>query len=240
MAIFVCIQHTLTDCDTLLGIILLISRIAVPVFLLISGYYFTPDWNKIKSQIFKLFRITCCMTAIYFVFDVLKASIIGTLEGYFANTFTVNNFIKLCLFNDPFIADHAWYIFACIYSLPVVYGIIRINNGFLNNAVIVSTLLFLLLFGKYSTLLFLDGMPNYITRSWIGVGVPFLLIGYVFKNKLKSMSVKKTLIFIICSLILNLEEYFYFKNMNMGGARSICQYYFLGYFCFCAFFEFTK
>ena len=55
-AICVCFQHTL-DGNGLSGIVLVLSRIAVPVFFLISGFYFVPDIRKVKKQIRKLFII---------------------------------------------------------------------------------------------------------------------------------------------------------------------------------------
>lgn len=216
-AILVCLQHTL-DGIGISGYILVLSRIAVPIFFLISGFYFSAERDKVFKQIKKLMIIAIEMTLLYFAADFIMN--LSDLGGYFCRTFTINNVLNLLMFNDPFIADHAWYIFAAMYSSAILYCLAKTKHVYSLDIIIVFLLSVLLIFGKYSIIILNKHIPSYVTRSWLCVGVPFMAIGYRYREWFLKSKTKVNLACCMLFSLLTILEWMGLKASGQGASRE--------------------
>lgn len=164
-AFMVCIQHTITGVGVF-GYVLMMTRIAVPIFLMITGFYI---YNaKLKKQMLKILKIILVMTVLYFCFDLAKFFALGKLSYFWGQFAKPENWFKLIVFNSPIVADHGWYLFALLYALPIVYMLVHKNNKTVLVCVFATTYTFCIICGKYSTLMFSTEFPAYIVRSFLG------------------------------------------------------------------------
>lgn len=99
--------------------ILLITRTAVPIFFLISGFFYTPmSFNK---QIRKLLSFTCIFLLIYIIIQL-------TIHGkiFLTNLFTIKNAIDFFLVNSTTcVGEPLWYLPASIYALTILHFIVK-------------------------------------------------------------------------------------------------------------------
>jgi surface polysaccharide O-acyltransferase-like enzyme len=156
-----------------------LTRIAVPIFFMISGFF----WNPMngKKQVLKLLKLLVIANAIYFAFDLAKAIDSG-IDVYIQAIFTVRNFLKFVLLNQSPFAPHLWYLGAIIYAL-VAFQIME-KMGLKRFLLYFIPILLLgdLILGKYSLLLLHREFPYVIVRNWLFVGIPYFGIGYVIRE----------------------------------------------------------
>lgn len=121
-AFLVCYQHA---CGTgvVSGYLLAFSRIAVPIFILITGYMYKDVHEKKgeKKQIRKFFRIAVEMELLWFAIDSIYNFLKHNLRSYFLNFVLLDNINRFIWFNDPIAADHGWYMWALLYVLVICY-----------------------------------------------------------------------------------------------------------------------
>lgn len=157
-----------------------LTRIAVPIFFMISGFFWKP--RNGKKQILKLLKLLIIANVIYFAFGLVRS--MGSDTGaYIQSTFTVRNLLKFILLNRSPFAPHLWYLGAIVYVL-VVFQFAE-KRG-LKKILLYSTpflLLVDLLLGKYSLLLFHKEFPYIIVRNWLFVGIPYFAIGHMIQEK---------------------------------------------------------
>ncbi len=99
-----------------------IARIAVPFFLMTTGFFLLPDirWNTDKQT--KLFRQIRYLGILYGISMLLYLPLM-IYKGYFGDGFTVIGLIKDILINGTFY--HLWYFPAAIFGLLLVGTLLR-------------------------------------------------------------------------------------------------------------------
>lgn len=150
-ALLVCYQHA---CGTygMAEYILAFSRVAVPLFVMITGYFYCSTVKKHQElvQIKKFVRIAIEMVLLYFLIDSAGHLLTGNIFEYWHKSFTLDNVIRFLIFNDPIHADHSWYMWAVIYVLILAWKVPSLwNNKNIRNVVIALTLFGLPFFSKY-------------------------------------------------------------------------------------------
>lgn len=117
-ALLVCYQHAYGTYG-ISDYILAISRIAVPLFVMITGFFYYSTVNKHREiiQIKKFTRIAVEMVLLYFFIDSIKNIFTGQAISYWNKCFNLLNIVRFALLNDPIHADHSWYMWAMIYIL---------------------------------------------------------------------------------------------------------------------------
>lgn len=150
-ALLVCYQHAYGTYG-ISGYILAISRIAVPLFVMITGFYYCSivDKHKEKVQIKKFAFIAIVMVLLYFSIDSAKRIFTGNLIGYWKSCFTPLNILKFVVLNDPVHANHSWYMWAMIYVLVLVWLFPRIwKQKCIRRSIIILTCFGLPFLSKY-------------------------------------------------------------------------------------------
>lgn len=220
-AFMVCIQHTITSVGVF-GYVLMLTRIAVPVFLMITGFYIYN--TKLKKQMLKILKIILVMTVLYFCFDLAKFLALGKLSYFWGQFADVENWFKLIVFNSPIVADHGWYLFALLYALPIVHMLVHRNNKIVLICVFAATYTFCILCGKYSVLVFGMEFPAYIVRSFLGMGIPFLILGYFVNVIFKSGGIcarRFSHLFLLIAVAISILERYLLETFHVNGTRDV-------------------
>jgi len=212
-----------------------IFRIAVPLFLLITGYFILPaaleDKNKLIDYTKKILKMYLISMLIYLPINIYN--------HYFTD-FTIIKFLKDVFLNGTFY--HLWYFPALILGTWLVYLLIKTGKNKL-----VVTIVFLLyligLFGdSYYGLIantavnkFYDIIFNIFTYTRNGLFyVPiFLYMGYSFKSIKDKINIKTNITLIIVFTCLMLIEGMLLYSFNIPRHNSMYLFLIpLSYFIF--------
>jgi len=202
-------------------VLLPISRLGVPCFFMISGYFLYDqehfiNTEKVKKVLKKIAIITLKIHIIYFI-------IVTLLNFLYDGDCRIkwNDWIfdaKVIFYGEstPFYIYNNivfWYLTAYIETLLIFYyfkskGWVKALDYLIPIGLIANLVL-----GRYS---FLFGGPyNYVLRSnFLTMGIPFVLLGMKLKGSsflstyMQNTSNKKILIFTICALLISAVEYF--------------------------------
>jgi len=177
-------------------------RIAVPIFLIITGYYF----HRISS----LFEIkTWCkrLGLLYIVWMTIYAPI------WFKFIDNIPKLLTILFLGH----HHLWYIIGTLYACIILYILRKKNTSFLITFATISYLI------SYVTQLLTIYYPEkifladqfyhlYMYRNFISICLPFLIIGYLIKRYDLGSKLKKINYFVpLAFLILFSESYYLYK-----------------------------
>lgn len=203
-----------------------IARIAVPIFFMITGFYYKDVINKNKenNQIIKIIKLIVLSNILYFILNIIINFNNGTLVSFFTSIFSYKTILKLLVFNDSPMWSHLWYLNSLLYVL-IIYKYLPINK--LNKKQLISIsfiLLFIdIIFGKYS-LLILHKEINYIfLRNFIFVGFPYFTIGSLIREQIEEKKQKKSMIYpylIVVFTITTLLERFLLEQNGVNATRD--------------------
>ena len=165
--------------------ILPVTRCAVPVFLIISGYFLYDKESSgmkqenIEKNIARIVKLTLWSTLFYFVYFFVLRIIAGERGGQIPSQ---SVWLKWICYNVTIYGEHLWYLFAYIYVLLIV--LLANRFGKLNCLFYWIPILLLanLLLGMYSKPVFEIQFPYYYTRNFLLLALPFFLIGAFFKK----------------------------------------------------------
>lgn len=105
-----------------------VARFAVPVFLMISGYYsYGADVSTLGRRLKKIVLLIIVSNGIYFLWDVFHKMIAHeSLREYCARVFTVKKLAHFVFMGENPFAEHLWYLLA----MALVYVIMMVYKGF--------------------------------------------------------------------------------------------------------------
>ena len=221
-ALLVCFQHA-AGTGFVSGYLLAISRIAVPVFMIITGFLYqnVRERRKENSQIFKYAKIALFMFLIYFIYECMLHLVRKDILLYFYETFSLKGLRDFLLFNKPYAADHSWYLWAMIYSLLILKAFPPIfENNRVRRVTLIVTLCMQLIFGKYALVFWGREYSSIITRNIWFVGLPYVLIGIGMKKEYERMKDMPWAILSVAFIVLNCLERFILICLNVNAARD--------------------
>ncbi len=182
-----------------------LCRIAVPIFFMITGYFYYRTSKAPLKQIKKVFVLIILANLLYFVFGIIMD---GKIE--IPNKEDIMNCV---LYNNSPFAFPLWYLNALLYVLIIAYIADKVNKGKYLYYLIPVLLVTNIIFGEYSiALLNKDFDPIYM-RNFLFIGLPYFLIGnLLYENKeklIKKLTIKRLAVLIpIFALTTVLEEHF--------------------------------
>lgn len=200
-----------------------ISRIAVPLFFMITGYYLpTMTDNKFNKHLKKIVYFTILSTLFYTSIICIKPIISGKSFDWFSNViFNKKNICDWLLFNSTnFISGHLWYFYALLYALIIIYFARKFNRKSILQKII--PILFL---GNY-ILSYFDAI---ISRNFLFTALPYILLGWLFRNKEKQITnifhkpQTYLLVFILICIGLGFEIFIY----KFIGVKIVRDHYLL-------------
>lgn len=199
-----------------------LARIAVPVFFIITGYFYSDTVRKhgeIK-QIKKILKLVIVANGIYLLWDLFYAVINSNMTSFF-RLFTWKNILKFLVLNDSPIYGHLWYLGAILYVLVIVFIADNLHCRRLLYAFTPLLLIGDLVLGKYSIVIFAREFPYIFVRNFLFVGVPYFCIGLLIREKLRK-NIERT---ILCMLIVlfcltTFGERAILESIDMNGTRD--------------------
>lgn len=191
------------------NITLALTRFAVPIFFLISGFYSYYKNNekalqKYKTRIIRLLKLIITANLFYFIVTPKFHNLINLYQFFNIKT------IAACLiFNLPLIAGHLWFLDALLYCYILVFVLSKFNLNLKKFYFIIPILLITnLILGEISSSIRIV-IPYYYYRNFIFTGLPFFMIGYLIhdkeefiKNKISNKLILLTLVPICCLTII--------------------------------------
>lgn len=151
-----------------------ISRTAVPLFFMITGYYLsTMTDEKFRKTMDKIIFLSIVSTLFYFLVFYIVSSSSKEYFHWLIHTFDTKRIIFLLFFNQTPIGFHLWYFYALLYVL-IIINIARKYKKveFLYKIVPV------LLIGNY-ILSYFDPIAH---RNFLFTGLPYVLLGGILRN----------------------------------------------------------
>ena len=193
------------------NIVLPITRIAVPIFFMITGYFYTQlyEKNRVRNQIAKIFRLTVFSTLLYVVWDILKILINGkSVINYLKGFLNLRRLFNFFVFNQPIKTSVLWYLGALLYVLIIAYFLRKIGMKSFKKLYyfIPVLLLFNLILGNFSPVFFGKNLDLFYSRNFLFAGLPFFLIGDMFYNIKLKLKNKILIPTIIISAITSVAE----------------------------------
>lgn len=164
-----------------------ITRCAVPVFFMISGYFLYNEdesvfYYRIKRSIPKILFIIGWATIVFAIWALATASLRQNLSLFWERIFSLESLLKFIVLNENPFGYHLWYLMSYLYTLLVCCMALR--GGFMNMLYWAIPFLLIagLVFGKYSLICFGLEVPPLLTRNFFCVGIPFFLLGAVLRK----------------------------------------------------------
>lgn len=202
-------MHLLRDFYPSLSYVLVngLFRIGVPVFLIITGYYFyhVDDINKLKKWLIRIFLLYSIWSIIYIPFWKEGKVFINILFGYHHLWYLIGTFFAgIILFllknkSPQFLILTILFLFGCGYMIQML-GNLHYFNGELDVA--------------------LNLFPSY--RNFLFVCFPFLGIGFLIKKLNIDVKQKPSLLLVTGSVALVvLEAFFNYKVIGLDKKESI-------------------
>ena len=157
-------------------------RFAVPVFFMITGFFYsdTIRKGKQKKQILKILRIGILANLFYFVWDLFVVYYYGTgnIEGKLQKLLTPEKIRDLLITNESPFRSHLWYLGAILYVLILVAWLVKKEKQYWMLILTPFLLAGDLIFGKYSLLLWNQEIDYIYVRNYLFVGIPYFAIGW--------------------------------------------------------------
>lgn len=180
----VCIHAQLPK--TISDIIVPVCRTAVPLFFMITGYYYsrTKEKQAEMKQLMKLVRLFISATVLFLLWSALccllkKQPLFPTVS----DAFNVNTIVNLLLLNMALFGGHLWYLKAIIYVLLVVFLFEKVADRRKLYPLIPILTLGNLILGAYSPLLLGQTIKLLVTRNFFFTGLPAFLMGDLIYRK---------------------------------------------------------
>lgn len=171
-----------------------IYRIAVPIFLMISGYFLvgkdgTISERRISKILKKIFIITVTTNLIYYVF---KAFVYGIYKWPVVETILVGSTLNGAM----------WYMNTYMQALIIIWVIVKLRKTQIFPWIAIFGLLLNLILGSYYWLIWdakpiltLDADPNpyALNRNFLTIGLPCIIAGIWIRLKERPLVLKKLL-----------------------------------------------
>ena len=196
----------------------MVSRMAVPIFFMISGFFYCKNKsnNKKTKNKSKLLKLYLFWSFVYAISSIIYNSLNGVpISDYLNNTFSIQTIFKFIFLNYHPLINVTWYLGAYLYSLIVIDFLY--DKGLKKYLYILSPILVIIgiFVGTIAKYIFGINYSVAFSRNFIFVGIPFFTFGMQFyENKEKILIRKKTtnIILEFIFVIFAFLEYLYLKN----------------------------
>lgn len=173
----ICIHCTLFKFGRKGLVIDALSRFAVPLFFVISGYFsFYPNLerslDKYKTRAYRLIKLLISSMILYFIFYVF---VIRYHSFYYSiYSITLGQIFNALIFNAYTYGPHLWFIGSLIYCYIFYYILGRFKFDYRKLYVLVPILLVsCLMLGEFAAFIGFKHIPITYYRNFLFMGLPF-------------------------------------------------------------------
>lgn len=199
--------------------IFLFSKLAVPIFFAISGYFLFDKKSYFNDQrlfrtILKTIKLILLTNLLYLIYNC----IIWLFTGVCPIKIDSPIFFLTWLFIGGNIAPPLWYLNAYVETLITLYIIVRITKlGKYLPLIFIICYLGALILGRYAYLFHLIVPKGWIYTNFLFLGIPFVSIGMFIKRYESFFKNSALFLFIIAISAFILEMYLYRHIASYGG-----------------------
>ena len=200
------------------GPIQTVSKMAVPIFFMISGFFYCKNKSSNKKTINKnkLLKLYLFWSFVYAVASIIYNSLNGiSISDYLNNMFSMQTIFKFIFLNYHPLIHVAWYLGAYLYSLIVIDFFY--DKGLKRYLYILSPILVIIgiFVGTIAKYIFGINYSVAFSRNFIFVGIPFFTFGMQFYENKEKILIRKKITNIVLELVFVIFaflEYLYLKN----------------------------
>lgn len=201
-----------------------LNKIAVPIFFMISGYFYSRaiENNNCFTPVKRILKLLVYANIIYLVWPFLKICIGSEkIEHYFSFSAIFN----LVVFDEIPWIYHLWYLVAALVSMVMVLYIKRFFKTNFIFFMIPVLLICNLLIGVYAKVIFGRCFPLIYSRNRYFMGIPFCLIGdtlYRHNDEIKKIFNKRLIwILTIPTGIITVLEPWLLSHFDISGEGDL-------------------
>lgn len=178
-----------------------LARFAVPFFFAVSGRYLLGNAGTTKEirlrvlqAVKKLLKITLIVYLIYQAYSVFYHLLMGVdIAKLFIDRYNPGSIKRFLLFNagtvlydDSYVFDHMWYLFAAVYVLLFIWCIAPVlRKCYVFMMVFLLFALHLLTWIQDFHIVRIFGISFttwYVLRSWLFTGIPYVFLGILWAD----------------------------------------------------------
>ena len=190
-----------------------IFSFVVPAFFAVSGYFYcNATFEKKRARMKNILVLTLLSNAMYFVFKLAMAVVGHNIVEFLTESISVKSLCDFIFLNESPFGAHLWFLGALLYCMVIEYFLSKLNLK-KSNYIVMTVILFVisLILGKYSLLLLKTEIPVLYVRNFLFAGLPFFLLGKIFKNsdvsKVRLNNVALILLSVFFAVITVVEKY---------------------------------
>ena len=184
-----------------------LARFAVPYFFAVSGRYLLDSSNDepgyIRFRAIRALKRLLKVTGIVYLIHLVYSFIINVFRDQMAplewltskfNLTELSNFILYnsgrFIYDGSYTFDHMWFLFALIYVYLLICIFAKVLRKWYKG--LIAILLFFLYLGMLLQTYYpirpfgINICTWYVMRNWLFVGIPFVLIGVLFSDYIRS------------------------------------------------------
>ena len=192
----------------------IIAAIAVPIFFMITGFY----WDRITKNkkedihIKKITKMLVLTVFIYVIYNVgIRVITKTSVVEYIMKIFNLKSAIKFIFFNEVETIGHAWYLGAILYTMIIAKYFLnkKYTKKFMKYLLPIFFIIYIVI-GKYSKLIFGFELPYYLRRNFLFTAIPYFYTGYLInenKNRIKISNKKLAIIAVGLIIVTFIEKY---------------------------------
>ena len=218
-----------------------LSRFAVPLFFMITGYFYSSIKQKSRerAQIKKTIILFLFSNLLFLFWEIPRCILANeSISASLSLLLNIKGWIKFVCLNEPFFSGHLWYLGALLYVLIIILMFDKYSNRQKLYKFIPLLLLVNIVFGNYSVLVFGTKLPLILTRNFLFCGLPFFLLGDILHHKQNSLSQKQLIFVAAISMLLTVaENLFLLHNEKAFNDDCFIATPFLAYSLFVLFLE---
>lgn len=206
-----------------------LTRIAVPLFFMITGFYFVLSYRrgKVKGQLKKLCVLAVSAVLLYAAFIVGWFMIRGKM-GELISSLSLSwhddpmgELSKIIVFNDIPVAFHLWYLIAAIFALTAMWAFERWRVW--GRGLIVF---WLLVFVAGALLSAYSGWDRQFTRNFLTVGIPSMVVGrWIYEKhnngELSHISTSTLFIILMLSAVMVIVQMMFHLDTHGNTAAAL-------------------
>lgn len=164
-----------------------ISRIGVPCFLMITGFFLL-DMLKQEGRISRYLIKIAILTIIAFIanlsWDFVIAFRDGSTNELLAIFTSPKTYKNLLLWGYTDKAGHLWYMYALFFDILIIAGLYKSVRHIRVASIIIDRLMVAYIVCMWVICLYLNsiGTPYYVCRSYLIFSMPFILVGHLLRK----------------------------------------------------------
>lgn len=212
------------DCSPVVYFFSALARVGVPVFFMITGFFFQSLYDRKRlpgycKKIIKIFITGILFYVLLTVFIQVRGHIaVKSVIEYICHLFDLSTFEKWMAF--PAVAGHLWYLISLVNAILVVWALEAIG---LRRKL--YWLIPVLLLANYAIGTFYS---SFYCRNFLFTGIPYILFGcfiHDYKERMQEIfTTKKSCIILMITILLLVGE---LKIYSLYGLPVVRDHYFI-------------